>query len=349
MKLLSIGIPTYKRPAALKQCLLSLIHDLSPENMSKLAIIVSDNDPDSKNESMIKDICLLNKIEIKYIRNSTNIGAEKNFLQCAQIAPQSEYFWILGDDDFIVPGRTADILQQLESLWLDCIYLESRPIYWSTMLPKKPIIIKDSNKFLQFVNYHTTFVSAFIWRTQHVRRQLNLAESYVGSSFIHLSWVLPTIGSAENFLIFPKKSITGGRETTGGYELGAVFVQNFWRIWTEMTSDFSKSLDPNVTITCRNLMLLIFYPSILAKLRSKSSKFRFEREDSPSIFKHKFRRFPLYWISTAPCFFLPLVAIQFLRLILLAIALPIIWRITCEITRISINADLNSKQFTAHN
>src|ERR1035438_7055720 len=48
-------------------------------------------------------------LRVRYIRNTQNIGADANFLQCFEQA-LGKYVWLFSDDDLIVPGGLAKIL-----------------------------------------------------------------------------------------------------------------------------------------------------------------------------------------------------------------------------------------------
>jgi hypothetical protein len=117
--LLTIAIPTYNRAANLELLLSGLASQLS--GLPQVELIVSDNaSPDSTEELMRR---LGNEgLRCRYIRNSTNIGSDLNFLQCYREAA-GKYVWIFSDDDYIFPGAIARVVRLLEQAEYDIVYL----------------------------------------------------------------------------------------------------------------------------------------------------------------------------------------------------------------------------------
>lgn len=117
--LLTIAIPTYNRAPNLELLLSGLAPQL--KTLPQVELIVSDNaSPDSTEELMRR---LLDEgLSCRYIRNSTNIGSDLNFLQCYREAA-GKYVWIFGDDDYLFPGAVARVVSLLEQAEYDLVYL----------------------------------------------------------------------------------------------------------------------------------------------------------------------------------------------------------------------------------
>ena len=106
---LTIAIPTYNRLEKLKICLKRLMEQ---KKIEQIEIIVSDNaSTDGTGEYMTE---LVKKAEnIRYYRNTENVGPDKNFLNCFDKAV-GEYVLLLGDDDFLLPMAVEHLLDTLE-------------------------------------------------------------------------------------------------------------------------------------------------------------------------------------------------------------------------------------------
>lgn len=96
---LSICIPTYNRASHLANCLNSIILCNSQSEFN-FEICVSDNGSGDDTEAVVRHAQSF--VDIKYHRNSNNIGIPRNFLQVVSMA-DGEFIWLIGDDDLLVP------------------------------------------------------------------------------------------------------------------------------------------------------------------------------------------------------------------------------------------------------
>lgn len=94
--LLSICIPTYNRSGFLREALDSIIASAS-SCLPEVEIIVSDNASPDDTPAIMADY-QARYAWIRYHRNETNIGGERNFYQVAGMA-SGEHLWIFSDDD----------------------------------------------------------------------------------------------------------------------------------------------------------------------------------------------------------------------------------------------------------
>ena len=96
---LSICIPTYNRASHLANCLNSIILCDSKSEFN-FEVCVSDNCSSDDTESVVRHAQSF--IDVKYRRNSSNIGIPRNFLQVVSMA-EGEFIWLIGDDDLLMP------------------------------------------------------------------------------------------------------------------------------------------------------------------------------------------------------------------------------------------------------
>ena len=117
--LLTIAIPTYNRCRNLA----FLLEQLAPQlrNEPRVELLISDNcSPDDTLRTV--DHFVKEGLSCRILRNQQNIGADLNFLQCFDLA-EGRYLWICGDDDVILPGSLATLLNHLEAREVDIVYL----------------------------------------------------------------------------------------------------------------------------------------------------------------------------------------------------------------------------------
>ena len=110
-KLLSICIPTFNRASSLKVCLNTILSETA-DLSEKVEVIVSDN---ASTDDTANVIAALNKSgNFRYYRNETNLGSAKNFFKLVDEYAQGEFAWVLGDDDFIMPGSVHEVVSIIE-------------------------------------------------------------------------------------------------------------------------------------------------------------------------------------------------------------------------------------------
>lgn len=103
--LLSICIPTYKRPKALIECLNSVLHEKGYS--SKLVeIVVSDNDPRSPHKKFPS--------AVNYWKNAKNLGPENNYLKLISHAT-GKYVFFLSDDDLLTKNALSTLIRILQT------------------------------------------------------------------------------------------------------------------------------------------------------------------------------------------------------------------------------------------
>jgi glycosyltransferase involved in cell wall biosynthesis len=108
--LVSIGVPTYRRPELLRLALESIAN----QTYRDIEVLVSDNaTPGSEVEAVI-DEYRLRIPNLKFVRQTKNIGSIPNFMYLLQQA-RTPYFMWLADDDSLSPRYIEALIKQLEA------------------------------------------------------------------------------------------------------------------------------------------------------------------------------------------------------------------------------------------
>ena len=117
-KLLTIAIPTFDR----NEILLRNIEKILPQMKDWVEIFVVDNHSKIPVSETLDFLISKNKNGcIRILRNSENIGVNANVLRCIEFC-ESEYIWILGDDDFPVMGALETIhaiIANKDAVWIN--------------------------------------------------------------------------------------------------------------------------------------------------------------------------------------------------------------------------------------
>jgi glycosyltransferase involved in cell wall biosynthesis len=111
---LTIGIPTFNRPLALK----NTIHKLMEEFTSHeefFEILVCDN---GENHLDFTTLDYPN-IEIRHLINEENLGLSGN-IERLILNARGEYIWLLSDDDIVLKDSLIGLLDQIQDTTFDC-------------------------------------------------------------------------------------------------------------------------------------------------------------------------------------------------------------------------------------
>jgi len=118
VKVLTIAIPTYNRSRYLQRQLTKLVR---LQNFSKVDVIVGDNS-DNDESRKVCEIFANNYSNIRYIRNTCNLGFDKNIINLYNES-LTHYVWFLSDDDDVHLLDFELILNNLVTNNPDLLYL----------------------------------------------------------------------------------------------------------------------------------------------------------------------------------------------------------------------------------
>jgi glycosyltransferase involved in cell wall biosynthesis len=167
---LSICIPTYNRAKHLNNCLQSIML-IEKSNYGDFQICVSDNGSTDNTKEIVKEAS--NGLQIKYHRNTKNLGIPKNFLNVVEMA-EGEFVWLIGDDDLLMPNTVIDLLELInihktvDFFYINSFHLNTEYVFSFTQpfktihLPKKMKPFSSYTKsgelpFLDLVNPNISF------------------------------------------------------------------------------------------------------------------------------------------------------------------------------------------------
>lgn len=108
--ILSICIPTANRKIELESQIISLQKQINENNlMEKVQIVIGDN---TDNEDQLISNELTSALNVKYIKNQSNIGYARNVNNVLSAA-DGQYGWLLSDDDPTYPHAISTIYSKL--------------------------------------------------------------------------------------------------------------------------------------------------------------------------------------------------------------------------------------------
>ena len=108
--LVSVGIPAYNRPGLLEHAARSVLD----QTVHNLEVIISDDASPDDEVSRVGERLAAADPRVRFIRQSRNLGHDRNFQQVLELA-EGRYFMWLSDDDRLDPMYVAHCLAVLES------------------------------------------------------------------------------------------------------------------------------------------------------------------------------------------------------------------------------------------
>lgn len=174
---LSICIPTYNRGPYLDE-LLSSIHREPDAHL--IEVCISDNASDDNTEAIVQSWSDRG-LRIRFKRQPTNLGPDRNYLAVAEMAT-SEYIWLIGSDDRVVLGGAGMVIEMIQSFPLTGVFLFSRTER-----------DHDLRKYLgvrHWLGYHETDPLSFDLSNRGDRAQFFSKVLYLGGVFSYLSSIV---------------------------------------------------------------------------------------------------------------------------------------------------------------
>lgn len=106
--MVSVGLPTYRRPELLARALRSVLS----QTHADLEVIVSDDAPgDDASERVVRELAG-SDARVRYTRQPTNLGHARNYAYVLEAARGEHFMW-LADDDWIDPEYIERCLGEL--------------------------------------------------------------------------------------------------------------------------------------------------------------------------------------------------------------------------------------------
>lgn len=269
----------------------------------RIELIISDNASPDDTPSAVRDFANRG-LPVRYIRNTQNIGADANFLQCFEQA-RGKYVWLFSDDDLIIPGALKKILNYCESAEYDLIWVSSYS-FGESHNPtaagsgRNALEICNPRTYAKHVHIFLTFISGNIINKDRVLAGKGSADfgSLVGTNFGQLAWTYTALNGFVRGLYIREKLIAVRADNTGGYKLFQVFGPGLVNI----TKDWVKSA--SIARVILNGTVQRFWPVMLFRYKKVAKDFAQEAKPQSvltPIFRNNFR----YWIFPYPVMVLP--------------------------------------------
>lgn len=189
MRTLEISIPTYNRPASLRQTL----ELLRPQLRKEVRIRIFDNCSDHPAEEIVEEVFGSGWREVIAVsRNRVNVGGCANILKCFE-GCEAQWLFILGDDDLPEPDMVATLLGAGRD-YPDVVMVNFCS-FFKREQPFKTRGIRDClEKLDSYPNLN--FISTNLYKSELLRKHIPIGYLYAGSLSPHIAISLSAIGES---------------------------------------------------------------------------------------------------------------------------------------------------------
>jgi len=185
--MLTITIPTYNR----NEILARQVRRLIPQLTTRCKLLIVDNHSDVPVEETLRPLWEeFPDVSYEVVRNKQNIGLSGNLLRCFELC-ETQYLWILGDDDPVTPDAVQTILSEVDS-HPECFYFNfsfdggRTKTFTTTGLEELVEDLDDSANVM--------WISTAVYRIEAMRPSLKFGYQYAFSILPHVAMLLVSVG-----------------------------------------------------------------------------------------------------------------------------------------------------------
>jgi glycosyltransferase involved in cell wall biosynthesis len=315
--ILSIGIPTYQRKKWLVKCLILIVEQVEQETSGLIEIVVSDNASTDGTFEWLEGYQKDHRC-VKIFRHNKNIGADPNFRGLPKLC-SGHYFWLLGDDDFVLPSAIKNVLYYIRRGY-DYIVLNFTPTVdqndskgkpcWKIFADVEVTTIKECSA--KIPNLTFGFISCWVAK----KELFNLSDILVSNKYARWGMAIYvdrhfTVGKAKVGLIMAEPLIETRRPpiaATDGYSKDFHFFEWFFTGTAEAVELFRQEdmIDDSTIRFKKSSMLTILAPKRILYERGFNI---FERARVNTILFKYYRSHWQYWFLCLPAMYVPYLGI----------------------------------------
>lgn len=307
LKTLTIAIPTYNGAPTIERLLDSIfIQDFRKDQVN---IIVCDNCSTDNTLEVLKRY--ENRVTI--FKNETNLGGDRNFRLCVQMA-ESEYVWIIGDDDFLRVDAISEVLNKIVKQKYACIFVNfslydiklQRESLERYIPIETDIETTGISNFLTHTNIAANFLSAMI-HNKELFLSVNVDE-YIGSCWLQFAVILDYVNNEKVLIIADPLMVNMGDSSGREFNVGGIAVKIMSNLFTIVKNAKSIYIDPKI----RQQNLDLIHQRL--KFRILVAKRLGLRVDKPLFLhlKNNFSSYPSFWYIDVVLLYLPNFIIKFI-------------------------------------
>jgi glycosyltransferase involved in cell wall biosynthesis len=229
LTLLTIAIPTFNREPDLRR-LLECLDGQIPEDV---VVQVSDNASEDGTPELLREWAAT-RPWLRVHRQPENIGPFRNVVWLVEESPDSDYIWIFGDDDVVVPGTVEGVIDALRAERPAWLFL---PHHWvdrnGNVVPGSPApgaLERYANAHDLYLAYGhwLTFITASIVNREGLRRSVR--EIDVENAYRPLLWYFHASLDGP-CLVAPEHVVLGSQAISWEDKVHIYLTEHFTSLW----------------------------------------------------------------------------------------------------------------------
>lgn len=245
---LTIALPCYNLEKTLRTSMDSI---LKQRRSGEIEILIVDNSSTDKSVEIAKEY-EKQYSNVTCIINETNIGPDRNFLKCLEIAT-GRYVLLLGDD-ILMDGILEKIMACLEED-PDFMFLNYSPLlglnpvktgktYVDFQSESGSYIAESVDDFFERVGTRMTFLSSLVFKKEHFDKiPAEVKELYINTYFLQTHLALLTLKKSKKNIILRDNCIAAGPNYGCGYDFYNVWFCQYHKLLFETAAEIGVSKD----------------------------------------------------------------------------------------------------------
>ena len=211
---LCVCIPTFNRASDLAKLLDCLEREIGERD--DVVVQISDNASGDGTKVLLGEVAA-SRPWLRVYRQDENVGPFRNLEWLIQHAPPAEYLWLFGDDDTIVPGALASVIEILEAEqpvwlflphhWID----EQGGVVGGSPAPTAVERFADAGDLFRAYDHWLTFLSASMVSTGALREAMHATTAE--NAYAPLLWYFRA-GLDGPCCVAPGHWVQGGQATS---------------------------------------------------------------------------------------------------------------------------------------
>lgn len=235
--LLSLCVPTYKRPVLLCESLRAILSQITPAMAQAVEVSVFDNaSPDDTPDAVAALRLEFPDVPFRYVRHAENIGPDANFYGAVQESC-GRFVLLVSDDDILLPGAVAKLLELIgvypdfDAFALNVRVFMDRPeeeVSPPVFTFAEDLIVRDRDQALRLLQGHFGFLSCIAFRRENV-----IARDYsdkVGTIIIQSYFFLDALVPGRGLCATCQAYVAQRADNAGGFNFFQVIVTNYHQL-----------------------------------------------------------------------------------------------------------------------
>ena len=293
----SIAIPTYNRAQWLELCLTQLLPQVAAVGHD-VEVTVYDNDSPDQTPKVVQSF-VEQGYAFDYVRNTENIGSDRNIAQCFNLA-RGRYVLILGDDDVFLDGALHKIMALLRTGNYGAVFVSAYGYNRNFTKEKpcqvvlRPLVFHDMDLFVKKCSSNAAFISSIIINRSCIA-DID-AQQFVGTALVQTYLFYEAISRNHQTIFVREYLIAAKRIENRDYDVVNIFGQDFNKALQYLVA---HGLAVSTVAAINRKLLWYFLPMHLIALRAQSVPVN-RADKAYSDLHARYRKELLFWLCCVP-------------------------------------------------